>query len=177
MENSCPCVPQNVLGSFRLVSATAALIRCFMLRLAPSGLRLRFPKFFRQCSDHFSDQFGDQFGDPFSDQFFHQFSNQFPKPMFPSFFFGLTSFAGMVAGRGGAGFFGRDFGGQGEVFGRRFACKRIAEFSLEWHGNLRIFLWLEGSERRSVKACRKSHKDAKDEKLNELNGFSLIVLR
>ena len=83
----------------------------------------------------------------------------------------------MVAGRGGAGFFGRDLGGQGEVFGRRFACKRIAEFSLEWHGNLMIFLWLEGSERRSVKACRKSHKHAKDEKLNEFNWFSLIVLR
>jgi len=28
-----------------------------------------------------------------------------------------------------------------------------------------------------VKACRKSHKHAKDEKLNEFNWFSLIILR
>ena len=137
-----PVCHRTFSALFRLVSATAALIRCFMFRLAPSGLRLRFPRFSANALTTFPTNLATHSPTNVPTNFQTNFQTNVS-----AHFFGLTSFAGMVAGRGGAGFFGRGFGGQGEVFGRRFSCKRTAGFSLEWHGNLMFFLWLEGSER------------------------------
>ena len=134
---------------FRLFSFGISDGRAYSMFHVPTCAQRSSPKFsqvFRQCSDHFSDQFGDQFGDPFSDQFSDQLSNQFPNQCF-------RKLCGHGCGQGWGRVFWTRFRGQGEVFGRRFACNRIAEFSLEWQGDLMVFLWLEGSERRSVKAC------------------------
>ena len=111
MENSCPCLPQNVFGSFSFGISDGRAYSMFHVPTCAQRSSPKVSQVFRQCSDHFSDQFGG----PFSDQCSDQFPNQFPNQCFRPFFWS-DKFCGHGCGQGWGRVFWTRFRGSGRGF-------------------------------------------------------------